>query len=324
MRTLRATSAAAVAVGMLVILAPPGSAEPPPAPASGDRTDVFREAQRRPPSRLWYRIHVRFTGMRDRQASGPNGMTRIETESGYRLKANAATLVSVSCGSARVAARNRSCAEVRREIRRRFRGARRQRLLRGLRESYSFRANMTGAIDGSVRTTVDPITATGPTGEKVACSPSAQITTRIRAARQRARGVVSSRAGSSAGVIVQAMPVGSSFAGFFVSPVTCPTFKDSPPTFAAGGESGIQDFTWQALDRGLLSFINGTEQSEHLAFDRPPGRFGRTFSLRKVIRENGGRLNPAGLLDTADKARRHDYTLIFRVCARGGRLPRGC
>lgn len=106
--------------------------------------------------------------------------------------------------------------------------------------------------------------------------------------------------------------------------VTCPTFRDSPPTFTAGGESGIRNFTWQALDRGLLSFINGTEQSEHLAFDRPPGRFGRTFSVRKVIRESGGRLNPAGQLDTADEARRHDYTLIFKVCARGGRVPRGC
>lgn len=321
-----------VAVGAVAILAAASGGLGASAAADGPDGATARsaarpgaaESQARPPSRLWYRIHARFQGTRIREATGPNGTARIETDSGYRLTANAATLVTVSCGSPRVAAQSRSCAEVRREIRRRFRGARRQRLVRGLRESYSFRANMTGTLDGSVRSSIDPITVTSPTGEKVACAPSEQVTSRIRAARQRARGFVSSRRGSAAGVSVQATPVGSSFAAFFVTEVTCPTFKDSPPTFTAGGESGIQDFTWQALDRGILGFINGREQLEHLAFDLPPGRFGRTFSVRRTIRETGGRINPAGQVDTADKLRRHSYTLIFRACARGGRVPRGC
>lgn len=306
-----------------------GGAEVDKRPVAVTAGDGATSAQARPPRRLWYRITVRFSG---RQVRTPTDETR-EMVGQYRLRANAATLVTANCGGPGFSAPGVSCREARQRIRRNFTGADRRRRLAGLRESYSFRANLTGNIFGHrVVGTVDPITVATPTGGRAACSPSAQTTTQLQATPQRARGQVASvsgagarNAGSAGGVRVLVRPVGGSSRSVTTTSVTCPTFRDDPPEFSVGGDTVTDPFVWRPLHRDNLNVIDGRPQVEHLALRRSGGRFGRTFSIRRTISESGPRRDERGrVADTLQTSRVHMYTLIFRVCARGGRAPRGC
>ncbi|MGI9539940.1 MAG: hypothetical protein ACR2N6_07315 [Miltoncostaeaceae bacterium] len=306
-----------------------GAAEADKRPVAVAEGGPATDTQARPPRRLWYRITVRFKG---RQVRTPTDETR-ELVGQYRLRANAATLVTANCTGPRFSAAGVSCREARQRIRRNFTGDERRRRLAGLRESYSFRANLTGNIFGHrVRGTVDPVTVTTPTGGRAACSPSAQTTTQLQEAPQRALGQVASvsgrgarNAGSAGGVRVLVRTAGRSSRLVTSTPVTCPTFRDDPPEFTVGGDSVSDEFSWLPLHRDNLNVINGKPQVEHLAFRRAGGRFGRTFSIRRTISERGPRRDDRGrVADTLQVSRVHTYTLIFRVCARGGRAPRSC
>lgn len=286
-----------------------------------------QEPHARLPTRLWYRIEARFSGEQIRVGRDINGVSTTTTlRNDYRLRANTATRVAVNCRGPRVGTRAVSCRELRQDIRRRYRGARRAAMLRGLREGYAFRANMSGRISGGrIVTRAEPITSTSATGERVPCMPADQTTLQLQAGPQVAIGSVSSRGGSRNGVTVEARPRGRSATQLSSTAVTCQSSVPVPPTFTAGGTTELRTgVIWPSLDRDDLSHIAGKPQSEHLRFEGRPGRFGRTFSISRTIREQGPRVGPNGGMDTGSVSRRFRYTLVFKACGRGGRVPRGC
>jgi hypothetical protein len=111
---------------------------------SEHRSDARAHAVRRlpapSPTRLWYRIHARSSASVLRESPPGDRFVREEREAGYRLKANAATIVTVSCDGPNLSAPGRRCRDVGRIVRSRFPRQRRL-LLRGIRESLSFKAN---------------------------------------------------------------------------------------------------------------------------------------------------------------------------------------
>ena len=121
-------------------------------------------------------------------------------------------------------------------------------------------------------------------------------------------------------MLLEAIPVDRSTGFAARSASTCPTFLAPPrPQFStSGGTENLVDIVWQPLDR-QVDTVGGKSFGEHRAFDLPAGRFGRSFTVRKRITEGGPNVR------LPDQVRRsHTYTMIFRRCARGGRVPRGC